>query len=265
MAPAALQPFVSHRRLREASETIARQVRNALRETVSARRIQGGAVGGWTEKGIDQILFRGSHDIMRPLASYPSSVVHALMPSVVRFMLQAFLEIDATEAAVAGGEGWLPTAANVNALPEGIRRYVHDLETRCDPAGDVQKMALPGGHHPRTRREGAGVGGRACFGAAGGREKTMTSRAASLLIGLWFLAVAKSASAECAWVLWQELPVASRGWSLDTGRESAFPTKKACEKRLRERIQAFAQATTGEKPFLVCLPDTVDPRGPKGK
>ena len=72
----------------EASETIARQVRNAVRETVSARRIQGSAGGGWTETAIDEILFRGSHDIMRPLASYPSSVVHALMPSVVLFMLQ---------------------------------------------------------------------------------------------------------------------------------------------------------------------------------
>ena len=91
---------------------------------------------------IDQILFRGSHDIMLPLTHYPSTVVHALMPSVVRFMLQAFLEIDATEPAIARGEGWLPTAENVNALPEGIRRYVHDLETRCDPAGDVQTMAL---------------------------------------------------------------------------------------------------------------------------
>src|SRR5215467_10840684 len=128
--------------MKEASETIARQVRNAVRETVSARRIQGSAEGGWTEKGVDQILFRGSHDIMLPLAHYPSSVVHALMPSVVRFMLQAFLEIDASEEAVAGGEGWLPTTENVNALPEGIRRYVHDLETRCDPAHDVQKMAL---------------------------------------------------------------------------------------------------------------------------
>src|SRR5215813_10599997 len=126
----------------EASETIARQVRNAVCETVSARRIQGAAGGGWTEKGIDQILFRGSHDIVHPLASYPNSVVHALMPSVVRFMLQAFLEIYATEAAVAGGEGWLPTVENVNALPEGIRRYVHDLETRCDPTHEVQKMAL---------------------------------------------------------------------------------------------------------------------------
>jgi len=63
---------------------IHRCVRDAVRETVSARRIQGSAGGGWTETAIDEILFRGSHDIMRPLVSYPSSVVHALMPSVVR-------------------------------------------------------------------------------------------------------------------------------------------------------------------------------------
>ena len=128
--------------MREASEAIARQVRNAVRETVSARRIQSSAGGGWTDKAIDEILFRGSHDIMRPLASYPSSAVHALMPSVVRLMLQAFLEIDATEVTVAGGEGWLPTTANVNALPEGIRRYVHELERRYDPAHDAQKISL---------------------------------------------------------------------------------------------------------------------------
>ena len=39
-------------------------------------------------------------------------------------------------------DDWLPTADNVNALPEGLRRYVHDLATGCDPAGDVAQLIL---------------------------------------------------------------------------------------------------------------------------
>lgn len=34
------------------------------------------------------------------------------------------------------------TAANINALPDGIRKYVHELETLCDPAGIVQENIL---------------------------------------------------------------------------------------------------------------------------
>jgi len=83
--------------MREASEAIARQVRNAVREAVSARRIQGSAGGGWTEKAIDEILFRGSYNNMQALAPYPTPVAYALVPSVVRFMLQALLEIDAAD------------------------------------------------------------------------------------------------------------------------------------------------------------------------
>ena len=31
------------------------------------------------------------------------------------------------------------TAEEINALPERVRRYIHDLVTRCDPAGEVQE------------------------------------------------------------------------------------------------------------------------------
>lgn len=35
---------------------------------------------------------------------------------------------------------WRPTAENVNALPTPLRRYIHELETGCDPAGDVRRL-----------------------------------------------------------------------------------------------------------------------------
>ena len=38
-------------------------------------------------------------------------------------------------------EYFRPTPEEVNNLPEGLRRYIMQLETRCDPAGDVQTIA----------------------------------------------------------------------------------------------------------------------------
>jgi hypothetical protein len=35
-----------------------------------------------------------------------------------------------------------PTADEINALPEKFRKYIHDIETRCDRTGDVQTIAL---------------------------------------------------------------------------------------------------------------------------
>jgi hypothetical protein len=35
-----------------------------------------------------------------------------------------------------------PTADEINALPEKFRKYIHDIETRCDKSGDVQTIAL---------------------------------------------------------------------------------------------------------------------------
>jgi hypothetical protein len=45
------------------------------------------------------------------------------------------------------GFGWrdghlIPDAQHINALPEPVRRYIRDLETRADPAGDVAELAL---------------------------------------------------------------------------------------------------------------------------
>lgn len=37
---------------------------------------------------------------------------------------------------------WLPTPVNVNALQPGLREYVHDLATRCDPSGDIRHLTM---------------------------------------------------------------------------------------------------------------------------
>lgn len=38
--------------------------------------------------------------------------------------------------------GWTPTAANINVLPEPLRSYIHQLQTRYDPSGDTQELVL---------------------------------------------------------------------------------------------------------------------------
>jgi hypothetical protein len=80
-----------------------------------------------------------------------------------------------------------------------------------------------------------------------------------LLTALGLLTLATSA--EGAWVLW-----ASRGGImeiLDDGHES----QNACEiaaTRLRDSYRTF-QPKGAKSPTLLCLPDTIGPRGPKGK
>ena len=109
---------------------------------------------------------------------------------------------------------------------------------------------------------------------------TRPARRASLLLTFSLLISAANASAECAWVLW--------AYSLDKGMggeysvELARPTRQECLTEVREMgvtlkdqgytvtgggpssSEVFArQGTTRLRYF--CLPDTVDPRGPKGK
>lgn len=40
------------------------------------------------------------------------------------------------------GDDWTPTSANINALPEKVRAFIHDLQTNCDPSGTVQENVL---------------------------------------------------------------------------------------------------------------------------
>ena len=95
------------------------------------------------------------------------------------------------------------------------------------------------------------------------------------------LAFATSAHAECAWLLWDETTHRVTGQGVWTEwRADGFETRAACEAARRQIVAAFAgkagwQATgrllryesenVGQITHLSCLPDTVDPRGPKAK
>jgi hypothetical protein len=71
----------------------------------------------------------------------------------------------------------------------------------------------------------------------------------------------------CAWVLWQrfDTPIEGRidvilpSW----GVEGAAATETACEEWATRMKEHFRQTAPGVRASFICLPDTIDPRGPK--
>jgi hypothetical protein len=49
-------------------------------------------------------------------------------------------------------DDWLPTSKNINALPDPLRQFIHDLETLCDPAGIVRENILMKQENEMLRR-----------------------------------------------------------------------------------------------------------------
>ena len=103
------------------------------------------------------------------------------------------------------------------------------------------------------------------------------ARRVSVLVAFYLLTSAATAHADCAWVLWTKNCCSSYGnyWA----RHDAFDTRAQCVSFLdradvpansphrRSETSLVTGFGKGEDAvaFLQCLPDTVDPRGPKGK
>ena len=70
---------------------IQRRVQAAVRDTLSAYRTQA-QLGPVSDEVMDQLLFRGAHEIMQALAQHPRDTRVLLWPSTVRLMLATFLD-----------------------------------------------------------------------------------------------------------------------------------------------------------------------------
>jgi hypothetical protein len=86
------------------------------------------------------------------------------------------------------------------------------------------------------------------------------------------LLVTSQAEAECAWVSWRHMSTDNPAAPISGVWEpvESFTSKGECDKLTELMSKGMKPASTdksGHRYFteLLCLPDTVDPRGPKAK
>jgi hypothetical protein len=107
------------------------------------------------------------------------------------------------------------------------------------------------------------------------------TRRAAVLVAFSLLASAATAHAECSWVLWQHQGISPIGapvqqWLLQP--VEATSNEQECRKLLAridgalgpQDVNGYSyvnDSASGKQTRVrnFCLPDTVDPRGPKGK
>jgi hypothetical protein len=103
-------------------------------------------------------------------------------------------------------------------------------------------------------------------------------RAVSIALAVTLL-LRSAAFAECAWVLWREASYADNTGTRTEWSQDGYATSQECYEQIRAReahmrstgwrVGAFYESPKGAPLVVVgrftCLPDTVDPRGPKGR
>lgn len=81
-------------------------------------------------------------DVLFVLHTWKRHYPHKIRPNRFMRIWENFQQIVARIKKPEINEDWLPTPENINALPEPIRKFIHDIETNCDPAHLVRENLL---------------------------------------------------------------------------------------------------------------------------